>query len=97
MTKGEKKGKKRDYFAFFIVSFILIFLTSSFVIEDIYNSVDDIKISPVGVQAIYEASIGAVPKDQNAEKQEDQQKTVNNEPTQENKDTAVNTENQKTE
>lgn len=42
---------------YFIVAFVLIFLTSSFVIEDVYNNADKL-LNPTGVQAIYESTIG---------------------------------------
>ena len=55
----ETKHQKRDYVVFFIVAFVLIFLTSSFVIENIYTVADQLDVSPVGVQAIYLSAIGS--------------------------------------
>ena len=59
MSKTDKKGKKRDIVVFFITAFILIILTSSFVIQKLYDTVDSIEITPKGVQTIYEIGIGA--------------------------------------
>jgi hypothetical protein len=56
--REDKEFKTRDYVVYFIVAFVLIFLTSSFVIEDIYNSAESLSITPQGVQAVYESSIG---------------------------------------
>lgn len=64
MAKREKRDreyKTRDYVVYFIVAFVLIFLTSSFVIEDVYNNADKLSINPAGVQAIYESTIGKTP------------------------------------
>ena len=59
-NKADREYKARDYVVYFIVAFVLIFLTSSFVIEDIYNDADHLSVNPSGVQAIYESSIGKI-------------------------------------
>ena len=55
----EKEHRKRDYVVFFIVAFVLIFLTSSFVIENVYDSADNLAVSPEGVTDIYLAATGS--------------------------------------
>ncbi len=54
----DKEYKTKDYVVYFIVAFVLIFLTSSFVIEDIYSSSENIVVNPEGVKAVYQSSIG---------------------------------------
>lgn len=56
---NENQHQKRDYVVFFIVAFVLIFLTSSFVIENIYTVADQLDVSPVGIQAVYLSAIGS--------------------------------------
>ena len=55
-----KKNGFKDKLMYFFVAFVLIFLTSSFVIEDIYSYSDRIQISKDGIEQIFEASIGAI-------------------------------------
>lgn len=58
-TAKVKKGNKfRDYLVFLIIAVAMIFLTSSFVVENIYSYADRISTSPEGVAEIYEISIG---------------------------------------
>lgn len=68
--KKEKNHQTRDYIVFFICAFILIFLTSSFVIENIYNSADKISVSSEGVREIYLAATGSIDLDDSSSKSE---------------------------
>lgn len=48
----------KNYIVYFIIAFFMVFLTSSFVIESVYNNADRIVTTPEGVKEIYEVSIG---------------------------------------
>lgn len=54
----DQKHTTRDYIVFFICSFVLIFLTSSFVIENIYNNAGNIAVNQKGIKEIYLAATG---------------------------------------
>ena len=62
MAKHKKEGEKgytlRDYVIYFVIAFIMIMLTASFVIENIYNQSDNVSVTPDGTKAIYETCIG---------------------------------------
>ncbi|MEG0075271.1 MAG: hypothetical protein RR310_03530 [Eubacterium sp.] len=53
-----KKNKGRDFVVFLIIAFAMVFLTSSFIVEDVYNYADKIKMTPEGIKEVYSASIG---------------------------------------
>lgn len=55
-VKKEKSFK--DYLVFLLIAFTMIFLTSSFVVENVYNYADRIATTPEGVAEIYEINIG---------------------------------------
>lgn len=56
--KVKKQGKGKDFLVFIIIAFVMVFLTSSFIVEDVYNYADRIVMTPEGVKEVYAASIG---------------------------------------
>ena len=56
--KVKKQGKGKDFLVFIIIAFVMVFLTSSFIVEDVYNYADRIVMTPEGVNEVYAASIG---------------------------------------
>lgn len=56
--KVKKQGKGKDFLVFVIIAFVMVFLTSSFVVEGVYNYADRILMTPDGVKEVYSASIG---------------------------------------
>ncbi|MDO4288103.1 MAG: hypothetical protein Q4C55_02840 [Eubacterium sp.] len=57
-VKVKKGNKLRDYLVFLLIACTMIFLTSSFVMENIYNYADRISTTPEGIAEIYEMNIG---------------------------------------
>ncbi|MEG0378333.1 MAG: hypothetical protein RR614_07625 [Eubacterium sp.] len=56
--KVKKQGKGREFLVFIIIAFAMVFLTSSFIVEDAYNYASRLSMTPDGVKEVYEASIG---------------------------------------
>lgn len=56
--KVKKPGKGREFLVFIIIAFAMVFLTSSFIVEDTYNYASRLSMTPDGVKEVYEASIG---------------------------------------
>ena len=46
--KVKKQGKGKDFLVFIIIAFVMVFLTSSFIVEDVYNYADRIVMTPEG-------------------------------------------------
>lgn len=55
---NQKQSKGKDFIVFIIIAFAMVFLTSSFIVEDVYNYADKITMTPEGVKEIYSVSIG---------------------------------------
>jgi len=48
----------RDYIIYLVITLVMVLLTASFVIENIYSRADSVAVSADGVKAIYGTCIG---------------------------------------
>lgn len=47
----------RDYFVYILVSSVMVFLTASFVVEDVYNRADRVQLTPDSIKHIYSVNV----------------------------------------
>lgn len=58
--KQNREYSNRDIIVYLIASLLMILLTASFVIENVYSNSDSIQINTGGVRTIYESCIGEI-------------------------------------
>lgn len=61
MNKKTLFGKFKDVVLYVVFSMLLIFLMSSFVIEDVYSAADQLTINEQGISDVYSIAIGRTP------------------------------------
>jgi len=47
----------RDYLVYILVSSVMVFLTASFVVEDVYNRADRVQMTPDSIKHIYSVNV----------------------------------------
>jgi peptidoglycan hydrolase-like protein with peptidoglycan-binding domain len=65
MNKDSFFKRFKDVVLYIVLTGFLIFLTSSFVIEDVYSAADQLSMSEKGISDIYSIAVGMSPQDLN--------------------------------
>ncbi|MGL4607329.1 MAG: peptidoglycan-binding domain-containing protein [Eubacteriaceae bacterium] len=59
MTSKDIWKKFKDVVLYIVIMLVLLFLTSSFVVQDVYAVADQLKMTPEGIAEVYAINIGA--------------------------------------
>jgi len=54
----KKPGRIRRFILYIIIAFVMILLTSSFVVGEVYNEAGNLKNSPEAIQTVYAYATG---------------------------------------
>ncbi|MBU4540878.1 MAG: peptidoglycan-binding domain-containing protein [Acetobacterium sp.] len=78
MNKQTPFKRLKDVVLYIVLTLFLIFLTSSFVIEDVYSAADQLSMEENGISDIYSIAVGMKPANLtvNADKDDEDQKTT---------------------
>ena len=61
MNKNTPFKRFKDVFLYIVMTIFLIFLTSSFVIEDVYSAADQLTMTEKGISDVYSIAVGMEP------------------------------------
>lgn len=57
-ANNPNKLKAKDYIIYILIALGMIFLSSSFVVESVYNQASRVAVTPEGIKEVYEVCIG---------------------------------------